>query len=117
MEHVAVLTRIEGGVAFRAPGVALVLREDHIQLVHWTRSPSDFRIVHDHMTRKLGGAFTIEDIRAVAASGTARRPLKTQDQEAERNVPNIAEPEQLGRKEDEAAMTTTPVEDDSGPSF
>lgn len=120
VQHVAVLTRIEGGVALRAPGAALVFRDDHIQLFHWTRSRRELRMLQDHLTRKLGGTFTIEDIRAVAAQPTTRRvgnPSWPPVSELTGIVPDqadLAHPQFL-EEEDAAPKATT--EDDFGPGL
>lgn len=117
LERVARLTRIEGGVAFQAPGVALVVLDHRIRLIHWTRPPGELSLLQDHLIRKLGDAYPFEDMRAIAAPTAVRRAVKPQEQTAERNVPDLADPEQLRELEEEAATPAPPVEDDLGPGF
>lgn len=117
LERVARLTRIEGGVAFQAPGVALVVLDHRIRLIHWTRPPGELSLLQDHLIRKLGDAYPFEDMRAIAAPTAVRRAVKPQEQKAERNVPDLADPEQLRELEEEAATPAPPVEDDLGPGF
>lgn len=117
VERVARLTRIEGGVAFQAPGVALVVLDHRIRLIHWTRPPGALSMLHDHVTQILGAKYPLEDMRAIAAPTAARRAVKPQEQKAERNVPDLADPGQLRELEDEAATPAPPVEDDLGAGF
>lgn len=117
LERMARLTRIEGGVAFQAPGAALVVLGDRIRLIHWTRPPAELSMLRDHVTQILGGKYLLEDMRAIAAPTAFMRAVKPQEQEAERNVPDLADPEQLRELEDEAATPASPVEDDLGPGF
>lgn len=117
LERVARLTRIEGGVAFQAPGVALILLADRIRLIHWTRSPRELRTVKDDLTRILGGAYPFQDSRAVAALGAVGRAVKPPERQADRIAPNPVEQEHQHELEDEAATPTPPVDDDFGPGF
>lgn len=117
MERGTRLTRIEGGVAFQAPGVALVVLDHRIRLIHWTRPPGELSLLQDHLIRKLGDAYPFEDMRAIAAPTAVRRAVKPQEQKAERSVPDLADPEQLRELEEEAATPAPPVEDDLGPGL
>jgi hypothetical protein len=117
VERVAALNRIDGGVAFRAPGVALVLCDDRIRLIQWTRSPGELRIVQDHVTRRLG-ALPIEDMRMVEArrtAGRAGKPPGPQEPEVGRIDP--AEPDRPREPEAEDATPTASADDDFGPGF
>jgi hypothetical protein len=111
------LTRIEGGVAFQAPGVALVVLGDRIRLIHWTRPPGELSLLQDHLIRKLGNAYPFEDMRAIAAPAASRRAVKPQERQAERIVPDLTDPGQLRAMEEEAATPTPSVEDGLGPGL
>ena len=117
LERVVTLTRIEGGVAFQAPGAALVVLGDRIRLIHWTRPPEELSMLRDHVTQILGGKYPLEDMRAIAAPTAVRRGVKPQEQEAEGIAPDLADPEQLRELADEAATPAPSVEDDLGPDF
>lgn len=117
MERVVTLTRIQGGLAFQAPGMAFALLADRVLVIHWTRPPAELSMLRDHVTQILGGKYLLEDMRAIAAPTAFMRAVKPQEQEAERNVPDLADPEQLRELEDEAATPASPVEDDLGPGF
>lgn len=117
LERVARLTRIEKGVAFQAPGVALVVLGDRIRLIHWTRSPGELSMVQDRLTRRLGDAFPIEDMRAVAARHTSGRAAKPQDREVDRILPDPVEPDRLRELADEDPMQTAATEDNLGPGL
>jgi hypothetical protein len=109
------LTRIEGGVAFQAPGVAFVVLGDRIRLIHWTRPPGELSMLRDHATQILGGKYPLEDMRAITAPAAVKRAVKLRERQAEGIVPDLADPEHLRR--DEAATPTPPVEDELGPGF
>jgi len=117
VERVVTLTRIQGGLAFQAPGMAFALLADRVLVIHWTRPPAELSMLRDHVTQILGGKYLLEDMRAIAAPTAFMRAVKPQEQEAERNVPDLADPEQLRELEDEAATPASPVEDDLGPGF
>lgn len=117
LEQVAVLNRIKGGVAFRAPGVALLMLTDRVLLAHWTRAPGELRTVEEHVTRRLGPTFSIEDIRAVAAPGAAGRAAKPQDREADRVLTDPVEPDPTREPAGEDPMPTPTTEDDLGPGL
>ena len=111
------LTRIEGGLAFQAPGMALALLTDRVLLAHWARAPGELRTVEEQVTRRLGPAFPIEDMRAVAAPEAAGRAVKPQEREADRIVPDPVEPEHPHELEEDATTPTPPVDYDFGPGF
>jgi len=117
VERMARLTRIEGGLALRAPGMALVLLDDRLFLAHWARSPEELRAVQDHVTRRLGGAFPIEDIRTFAAPGAAGRADKPKEGEVDRTVPAPAEPDYRFDLDGEDAIPPEAADNDFGPGF
>lgn len=118
VERRAVLNRIEGGVALRAPGLALVVRDDHIQMIHWARSPGELRALEEHVTRRIGDAFPIEDVRAVAAPGAAGRDIRPQKRDTHRIVPDRTDPDRLRELNDENVRPTAAAdEDDVRPGF
>ena len=118
MERLVTLTRIEGGLVFRAPGIALVLRADRVLVAHWTRAPEALRRVQDWVTQRLGDAFPIEDIRAVAAARTAERSAKPPEHAADRFDPDPAEPDRMREVNDEKVIPTAAAdEDDLGPGL
>ncbi len=117
VERLARLTRIEGGLALQAPGIALMLLDDRLLLAHWARSRGELRTVQNHVTRILGGTYPIEDMRAVAAQGAAGRAVKPQERDADRIIPDPVEPEHQHELEHEATTPAPTVEDDLGPGF
>ncbi|OSQ57809.1 hypothetical protein MCRY_16470 [Marivita cryptomonadis] len=112
LEQVAVLNRIKGGVAFRVPGAALLMLTDRVLLAHWTRAPGELRMVEEHVTRRLGPAFSIEDIRAVAAPGAAGRAIKPQKRDTHRIVPDQTDPAPLRELNDANVRPTTAADED-----
>lgn len=118
VERVVTLTRIEGGLAFQAPGMAFALLGDRVLVIHWTRAPEALRRVQDWLTQRLGDAFPIEDIRAVAAARTADRSAKPLALAADRFVPEPAEPDHLREVNDKKVIPTAAAdEDDPGPGL
>ena len=117
VEQVAVLNRIKGGVAFRAPGVALLMLTDRVLLAHWTRAPGELRTVQDWLTRRLGRMFPFEDMQTVAARRTAGRAAKPQDREADRVLPDPVEPDHTREPAGEDPMQTAATEDALGPGL
>ena len=117
VERVVTLSRIEGGLAFQAPGMAFALLADRVLVIHWTRAPEALRRMQEWLTQRLGDAFPIEDIRAVAAGRTAGRFAKPKEFAVDKFVPDLAEPDRLREREDDDAMPTPMIEDDLGPSW
>lgn len=116
MERVVTITRIEGGVAFQASGMAFALLADRVMVIHWTRAPEALRRMQDWLTQRLGDAFPIEDIRAVAAGRTAGRAAKPQELAADNFDQGPAEPD---RTREPASDDPTPptTDDDLGPGL
>lgn len=117
VERVVTLTRIEGGLAFQAPGMAFALLADRVLVIHWNRAPEALRRMQDWLTQRLGDAFPIEDIRTVAATAAAGRVGKPQGSAADRIVPESAEPDRLPELEEEATTPTPSVDNDFGPGL
>lgn len=117
VERVVTLTRIQGGLAFQAPGMAFALLADRVLVIHWTRAPEALRRMQDWLTQRLGDAFPIEDMRTVAATAAAGRVGKPQGSAADRIVPESAEPDRLPELEEEAGTPTSPVDNDLGPGL
>ena len=117
VEREVTLTQIEGGLAFQAPGMALALLGDRVLVIHWNRAPRELRTMEEQVTRRLGDAFPIEDMRAVAAPGAAGRAVKAQEREADRIVPDSVEPEHRHELEDGATTPAPPVDYDFGPGL
>lgn len=70
IENEARLDRIEGGVALRAPGVTLLMRDTHVRLTLWEKAGEDWRKVGPHLAGKLGVLFPVIDLRHVASPTT-----------------------------------------------
>jgi hypothetical protein len=118
VERLVTITRIKGGVAFQAPGMAFALLADRVLVIHWTRAPEALRGVQDWLTQRLGDAFPIEDIRAVAAGRTAGRSARPPEHAADRFDPDPAEPDHLREVNDEKVIpTAADDEDDPGPGL
>lgn len=118
VERVVTLTRIEGGLAFQAPGMAFALLADRVLVIHWTRAPEALRRMQDWLTQRLGDAFPIEDIRAVAAGRTADRSAKPPELAVDRFGPDPAEPARMREVNGEKVIPTAAAdEDDPGPGL
>lgn len=120
VERTAVLTRTEGGWAVRAPGVALVVLHDRVLLVHRTRSSRELRRVQDHVARRLGHAFPIEAMRAVAARSAAApegEPPGPAESEVGRIVPDPVDPAQCRKGEDQYPAPSAHDDEDFGSGF
>lgn len=117
VERVVTLTRIQGGLAFQAPGMAFALLADRVLVIHWTRAPEALRRMQDWLTQRLGDAFPIEDMRTVAATAAAGRVSKPQGSAADRTVPEAAEPDRLPELEEVATTPTSRVDDDFAPGL
>lgn len=116
-DRVARLSRIDGGVELRTRGVGLVLFDDRMRLVHWTRSADQYQTVVDHVSLILGDAFRIEDMRTVLARRTTRPADKLLDSAGDKIVPEAEEPQYQQDTEDQASTPAPPVDDDFGPGF
>lgn len=117
VERMARLTRIEGGLALQAPGMAIALLGDRVLVIHWTRAPEALRMAQDWLTRRLGAEFPIEDMQTVAAGRTAGRAAKPQDREADRVLPDPVEPDPTREPAGEDPMQTAATEDDLDPGL
>ncbi|MGY6694669.1 MAG: hypothetical protein ACXIUW_01410 [Roseinatronobacter sp.] len=111
------LSRIDGGVALQTRGVSLVLFDDRLRLIQWSRSRAEFRTVVDQVTRILGSAFPIEDAREVSAARSDRPADQPQDSAADRIVPEPEETEYQQDIADETGTPTPPDDDDFAPGF
>lgn len=118
VERVVTLSRIEGGLAFQAPRMAFALLADRVLVIHWTRAPEALRRMQDWLIQRLGDAFPIEDIRAVAAGRTADRSAKPPELAVDRFGPDPAEPARMRKVNGEKVIPTAAAdEDDPGPGL
>lgn len=117
LEPVTVLNRIKGGIAFRAPGVALALLADRVLVIQWTRPPGELSMLREHLTQRLGGEYHLEDMRAIAAPGAVGRAGKRPGHEGDRIIPDPEEPAPPNEREGEDAAPTAHTDDDFGPGF
>jgi hypothetical protein len=70
IEDDARLDRIKGGVALRAPGVTLLMRDTDVRLTLWEKAGEDWRKVGTHLAGKLGVLFPVVDLRHAASPTT-----------------------------------------------